>query len=107
MVDPTFIEGDVFKTIIPLTEQVTEQAEQAIEQAEQADEDIKKLLEFCKVPRTRSEMQEFMKVHRREYFRTKILNPLIKGGLLRLTLPERPTSPNQKYYSERLDSIDY
>ena len=46
MVDPTFIEGDVFKTIIPLTEQVTEQAEQATEQAEQADEDIKKLLEF-------------------------------------------------------------
>ena len=41
--NPTFIEGDVFKTIIPLTEQATEQA----------NEEVKKLLEFCKVPSKR------------------------------------------------------
>lgn len=68
MADPTFIEGDVFKTIILLIEQATEQAEQATEQADQAsaqasdqvtdqaDEDIKRLLEFCKTPRSREEM---------------------------------------------------
>lgn len=48
--EPTFIEGDIFKTIIPLTSQVTMQA----------DEEVKDLLEFCAIPKTRSEMQEFM-----------------------------------------------
>ena len=67
---------------------------------DQADEDIKRLLEFCKTPRTREEMQHFMNLSNRGHFRTKILNPLIKGGLLKLTMPDKPTSPNQKYYSD-------
>jgi len=92
---PTFIEEDVFKTIIPLIPQATEQA------TEQADNETKILLEFCKVPRTRNEMQKFLNLHHREYFRTKILNPLIKGGLLKLTIPDKPTSPKQKYYSKK------
>lgn len=74
-----------------------------IEQATtQADEDTKMSLEFCRIPRSRSEMQEFMKLTNREHFRKNILNPLIKGGLLKLTIPDKPTSPNQKYYSKRL-----
>ncbi|RCW77339.1 Fic family protein [Saliterribacillus persicus] len=93
--EPTFIEGDVFKTIIPLVSQATEQA------TEQADNEIEKLLEFCKVPRSRNEMQEFMGLYHREHFRSKVLIPLIKGGLIQLTIPEKPTSPNQKYYSSR------
>lgn len=40
-------------------------------------------------------MQEFMQLHHREHFRTKVLNPLIKGGLLKLTRPDKPTSPIQ------------
>jgi ATP-dependent DNA helicase RecG len=46
-------------------------------------------------------MQEFLNLHHREHFRTKILSPLIKGGLLKLTIPDKPTSPKQKYYSSR------
>ncbi|WP_425499436.1 Fic family protein [Anoxynatronum sibiricum] len=34
-------------------------------------------------------------------FTKRFLDPLIKGGLLKRTLPNKPTSPNQKYYSER------
>jgi ATP-dependent DNA helicase RecG len=97
--EPTFIEGDVFKTIIPLTSQVTPQGNP--QATPQADEEVKGLLEFCGVPRTRSEMQEFMKLNDRENFRKNILNPLIKGGLLKLTIPAKPTSPKQKYYSKR------
>jgi len=86
--EPTFVEGDVFKTIIPLNTQ--------------ADEEINRLLRFCKTPRKRNEMQEFMKLANREYFRKNILNPLIKGGLLKLSIPEKPTSPNQKYYCDKI-----
>lgn len=100
--DPIFIEGDVFKTIIPLTAQASDQASaQASDQVtDQADEDLKSLLEFCKTPRSREEMQRFLNLSHRGYFRRTIINPLVKGGLLKLTIPDKPTSPKQKYYSE-------
>ena len=94
-VEPTFIEGDVFKTIIPLAMQATMQATM------QADEETKKLLEFCETPRTRNKMQEFMKLKNKDHFRKHVINPLLKGGLLKLTIPDKPTSPNQKYYSDK------
>ncbi len=101
--EPTFIEGDVFKTVIPLIPQGTNQAtDQVTDQVtDQADREIKRLLEFCKVPRSRGEMQKFMNLNNRGYFRTKILNPLVKGGLLKLTIPNKPTSPKQKYYCDK------
>ena len=101
--DPEFIEGDVFKTIIPLTVQGTNQDtnQDTIQDTIQDNEDIKGLLEFCRTPRTREEMQDFMGLNNRGHFRKKILNPLIKGGLLKMTLPNKPTSKNQKYYSNR------
>ncbi|GAU77714.1 Fic family protein [Fusibacter sp. 3D3] len=101
--DPEFIEGDVFKTIIPLIVQDTNQDtnQDTVQDNNQDNEDIKGLLEFCRTPRTREEMQQFMGLNNRGHFRQKILNPLIKGGLLKMTLPDKPTSRNQKYYSNR------
>ncbi|MBC3802951.1 hypothetical protein GH808_00645 [Acetobacterium fimetarium] len=57
------------------------------------------MLEYCKTPRTRSEIQKYLKYNNRDHFRKNILNPLIKGGLLKLTIPDKPTSPNQKYFA--------
>jgi len=55
------------------------------------------LLDYCSEPRTRAEMQEFCGIKTREYFRKKILVPMIHAGKLLLTIPDRPSSPNQKY----------
>jgi ATP-dependent DNA helicase RecG len=57
------------------------------------------LLEFCKTPRSRDEMQNFMKLKDREYFRLNILRPLIENAELILTIPDKPTSSKQKYYT--------
>jgi ATP-dependent DNA helicase RecG len=92
--DPEFIEGDVFKTIIPLVEQTSEQVGDIFNS-----ERINKLLAYCKIPRSRQEMQEYLDIKDREYFRIEILTPLIDSGLVIQTIPEKPTSPNQKYYS--------
>ncbi len=46
-------------------------------------------------------MQSFVNLNNRGYFRKKILNLLIKGGLLKLTIPDKPTSPKQKYYYDK------
>ena len=100
-----FIEDDIFKTIIPLQPDDSDQTSmhvtmQAIMQAEESDREIEKVLDFCLEPKSRAEIQDFLGYKNRDYFRKNILNPLIKGGLLKLTIPEKPTSPNQKYYSE-------
>ncbi len=89
--DPEFIEGDVFKTIIPLTPQDTPQD----------DNRISMILDFCKEPKSRQEIQDMLGMKDREHFRKTLLNPMINGGLLKLTLPNSPTSKNQKYYSDR------
>lgn len=100
--EPIFTEGDVFRTIIPLTMQVSDQATpQATPRAESEEEQqrIRKILEFCTTPKSRQEIQTFIEIKDSKHFRSRILNPLIKGGLLKLTIPDKPTSPNQKYYT--------
>ena len=124
--EPEFIKGDVFEIIIPLTTGAmikvgpgtspvadrkdeyagSTQAEyagstQADTQVVTISLDIQKLnalLDYCSEPRTRAEMQEFCGIKTREYFRKKILVPMIQAGKLLLTIPDRPSSPNQKYY---------
>lgn len=57
----------------------------------------KKILDFCIVPRSRAEIQEHIGIANRGYFRTEILEPLLKRGKLARTIPEKPNSQNQKY----------
>ncbi|MBC3798540.1 Fic family protein [Acetobacterium tundrae] len=68
-------------------DQATPQAEVKEEQAR-----MREILEFCRIPKSRQEIKD------PKDFRNRILNPLIKGGLLKLILLDKPTSPNQKYY---------
>ena len=42
---------------------------------------------------------DFLGLKHREYFRLEILNPMIKKGLLLLSIPEKLNSSKQKYYS--------
>lgn len=97
-----FIEGDIFKTIIPLDVRDTRKVNETID--DDLDSETKEILEFCKTPKSRKEIQEFMKIDSIDYLRRNFLNPMIKDGLLLLTLPDKPTSPNQKYYS-KMDNL--
>lgn len=58
-----------------------------------------KLIEFCKIPRSRNEMQTFCKVGSRPYFSRFIIQPLVEKGSLKMTLPDKPKSKNQRYFS--------
>ena len=60
-------------------------------------EQLVKILEFCNEPRTRTEIQEYCGYKSPSHFREKILAPLLKGGQLVLTIPDKPNSPKQKY----------
>ena len=56
-----------------------------------------RLREYMREPRSRAELQSFCKISSRDYFRNKILNPLVEAGKIKLTIPEKPTSSKQRY----------
>ena len=58
---------------------------------------IKQLLDFCCEPRTRDEMQQFVGIVNREHFRKAILKPLLDSEEIKMTIPDKPNSRNQKY----------
>lgn len=93
--DPEFIEGDVFKTIIYLTAQTV-----AAHDIDDKKRRIHEITEYCKEPRSRQEIQDYIGVKDSSDFTKRFLNPLIEGGFLKRTLPNKPTSPKQKYFSE-------
>ena len=100
---PEFIEGDVFRTIIPLptiaTQKVGPTTQVSTQDTTQVDtqDRIATLLDFCSSPKTREEMQAHIGIANREYFRKAILKPLLASGRLKMTIPDKPSSKNQKY----------
>ena len=64
---------------------------------------MKQILEFCKEPRTASEILENLGLSDRKNLMETYLNPMLETGMLTMTEPETPTSRNQKY--KAIDSI--
>ena len=58
------------------------------------------LADYCKLPRTRAEMQDFCGLSGRANFRENHLKALLEKGVVQMTIPEKPNSRNQRYYSE-------
>ena len=56
-----------------------------------------KILAFYSVPRSRDELLEYLKLSDRKNLRTKYLNPLLAAGQLKMTIPDKPRSKQQKY----------
>lgn len=55
------------------------------------------ILKKCSHENTAADMMEILKRTNKTKFRQIILTPLIECGFFELTLPEKPTSPKQKY----------
>lgn len=56
-------------------------------------------LHFRYKAKSRSDIQEHFNLKNRDHFRKAILLPLADAGLLLLTLPDKPTSPKQQFYT--------
>ena len=57
------------------------------------------ILDFCKEAKSIPEIMEKFGFDSRTSFRRKYLNTLVKEGRLKMTLPDKPRSKNQKYFS--------
>lgn len=61
-----------------------------------------KILSFCKEPKTRTEIAAFLGKKTVFYITNRYIMPLVKKGMLQRTIPDKPKSRNQRYYT-RLD----
>lgn len=77
----------VFSRRKSVTPQVTPQVTQKLE----------KLLAFCVEPKSLQEMMQLLELTDRKHFRRKYLNPLLKSGIICMTMPDKPQSSQQKY----------
>ncbi|MEG0619915.1 MAG: ATP-binding protein [Raoultibacter sp.] len=55
------------------------------------------LLEFCRVPRSRQEITEFLQLGSQAYAIRAYVTPCLKSGSLVMTLPQTPRSSKQRY----------
>ena len=57
------------------------------------------LLAFCKTPRSRQEIADYLGVKTVFYVMQHYVKPLLESGQLVMTIPEKPKSRNQRYYT--------
>jgi ATP-dependent DNA helicase RecG len=55
------------------------------------------IIAFCEVPRSSAAIMTHLEVTHRTFFRRAHLEPLLQGGILQMTHPERPNHPKQAY----------
>lgn len=57
------------------------------------------IIEFCKTPKSVQEIMSTFGFDSRTTFRRNYLNRMLAEGVLKMTMPNKPSSKNQKYYS--------
>lgn len=74
-------------------------AKQAAENSEQITEYLKKMLDVMEydVPYTSSAIMKLLGLKSRETFRKNYMNPALTYNLVKMTLPDKPNSKNQRY----------
>jgi ATP-dependent DNA helicase RecG len=55
------------------------------------------IVEHADTPRTLNELLEITGYKQRPHFKAHHLEPLLQGGVLRMTVPDKPTSSKQQY----------
>ena len=58
------------------------------------------LLEFCRIPRTRREIADYLGINTVFYVMQHYVQPLLASGKLVMTIPEKPKSRNQKFVTK-------
>lgn len=106
--------ANFIRVVMPyaVPEQVTAQAtDQATDLVTDLATDLavsveEQVLAFCQQPKSRAEIQQHLGLKHPRHFRTTILNPLLDSGQLLRTIPDKPTSPKQQFYTAQSDCAE-
>ena len=95
------MEGDIFRTVIPLNDAATlKSGPKVSDQVSDQDNSIaleREILKFCRKPKSKKEILDYLGYKNRTYMTRKILKPMIESGKLTYTILDKPTSRLQKY----------
>ena len=83
-----------------IDETLFETLESTKKETKNISEQVNKLLEIMDydIPLSANEIMKRLNIKSKETLRNSYLNPAIKNGLIKMTLPDKPNSKNQKYY---------
>jgi ATP-dependent DNA helicase RecG len=103
---PLMVEGNIFTITIPIpdlkaknliivpdTTTVTTTAATTVTTTDK----MEMIIDFCAVPRSRTEIQSHLGLKNKKHFIDAYLTPLIESNRLAMTIPDKPNSQNQKY----------
>ena len=74
-----------------------------ISKEEPEPEEANNLLVFCRTPRTRKEICEYLGLSSVTYAIQTHVMPLVASGKIKMTNPEKPKSPKQLFIVSRFD----
>ena len=94
------MEGDIFRTVIPLNDAATLKSGPKVSDQDNHIALEREILKFCRKPKSRKEILDHVGYKNRTYLTRKFLKPMIESGKLAYTIPEKPTSRLQKYITE-------
>lgn len=101
VVEEKFGGGEPDRTILtlPLRSTLITNLVTGDEASDEAGDEAKKkrIIEFCQEPRSKAEIQKHLNISSERYIRQKLMIPLLEEGRLARTIPEKPSSPKQKY----------
>ena len=107
IVEEKFGEGNPDRTvlILPLTTNLGTSLVTGDEVSDEAGDEAKKsrIIDFCKEPRSKTEIKEHIGIKSERYIRQKLIMPLLTEGRLVRTIPEKPSSPKQKYIATKTE----
>ena len=94
----TFYNGE-YPELYPI--ELKEQQKTQDKAQDKAHDDVEgKIIEFCNIERNIYEIMEFIGYKNRTRFRRDYIKPLVEKEKLKMTIPDKPTSRNQKYISK-------
>lgn len=118
LAEPQFVQTEDFRSILyrPVFDQIEKKntMQVTMQDTVQVTMQVEQLILGLVGVLTRDELQAKLKIKNRDYFRKSYLNEALQLGLIELTIPDKPTSRNQKYrltrkgkaFKEQLDRKD-
>ena len=58
---------------------------------------MNEVISFCQQPRSLTEIMKHLQLKHRNNAKSRYVDPLIEGGFIEMTIPDKPNSRNQKY----------
>ena len=71
--------------------------EKVTKSATKSTEMMNEVIAFCQQPRSLTEIMKHLQLKHRNNAKYRYVDPLIEGGFIEMTIPDKPNSRNQKY----------